>query len=130
MPGTPRSESGSRESDAEPDVLLEILEDASRIPEWAPAFADIVVRDGPSWRATKDGRDFSLRVAALREAGTVDYLREVAPGRIGGAYLRVVPRSGGGSVVAMTLPVRPGVDPAEVRETLARELAALVGLAA
>ena len=39
-----------------------------------------------------------------QDAGTVDYLREIAPGREGGAYIRVIPRPGGGSVVVMTVP--------------------------
>jgi hypothetical protein len=84
-----------------------------------------VTRHGDRWRATKDARDFSLRVASVRDAGTVDYLREIAPGREGGAYLRAIPRAGGGSVITMTLPVPPGVDVAAVRTTLACELVAL-----
>ena len=81
------------------------------------------------WLVTKDGQAFTLRVTAVPAAGTVDYLREVAPGREGGAYLRVIPRPGGGSVIIMTLPVPPGADPAATAATLAAELAALVSLA-
>ena len=104
--------------------------DAGRLPAWAPAFADAVTSEGGSrWRAVKDGRDFELRTAVNLDAGTVDYLREIAPGREGGAYLRVVPRPGGGSVVIMTLPVQPGADPAAVASTLENELSALRNLA-
>ncbi len=124
-PDARRSETGSIETSADTATVLELLEDASRVPEWAPAFADVVTRDGDGWRATKDAREFSLRVAAVRDAGTVDYLREIAPGREGGAYLRAVPRAGGGSVVTMTLPIPPGADAAAVRTTLASELVAL-----
>ena len=63
------------------------------------------------------------------DAGTVDYLREITPGREGGAYLRVVPRPCGGSVLIMTLPVPPGADPAAAALTLENELAALNNLA-
>ena len=58
----------------------------------------------------------------------MDYLREVAPGREGGAYLRAVPRAGGGTVIVMTLPLLPGVDPAEIAATLTDELSVLAGL--
>ena len=68
-------------------------------------------------------------MATNEEAGTVDYLRQVAPGREGGAYIRAVPRPGGGSVVTMTLPLLPDVDPADTAATLARELATLLSLA-
>jgi hypothetical protein len=125
-----RSETGSIESDAERDAVLAVLEDGARVPEWAPAFADVAVRDGSAWRATKNGSDFTFRVASERAAGTVDYLREVAPGQENGAFIRALPRLGGGCVIAMTLPLRPGLDPAEVRATLVAEIAAIARLAA
>jgi hypothetical protein len=124
-----RSASGSIESDAEIDVVLEILEDCTRVPEWAPPFADLVTQDGPSCIGWKDGREFVFRVAAVRHAGTVDYLRELAPGVEGGGYLRVVPRPGGGSVITMVLPIAPDADPATVQTNVADELAALAALA-
>jgi hypothetical protein len=118
------------ETAADPASMVALLADATRIPGWAPAFADAVSSAGGSgWRAVKDGRDFTFRTAVSLDAGTVDYLREIAPGREGGAYLRVVPRPGGGSVVVMTLPVPPGTDPAGVAATLEDELAALKNLA-
>jgi len=57
------------------------------------------------WRAIKDGREFNIRVAVEQAAGTVDYLRELAPGREGGAYIRAVPRPDGGAMIVMTLPL-------------------------
>jgi hypothetical protein len=125
-----RTQTSSMETAAEPASVVALLADATRIPGWAPAFADTVSSAGGSgWRAVKDGRDFMFRTAVSLDAGTVDYLREIAPGREGGAYLRVVPRPGGGSVVVMTLPVPPGADPVAVASTLEDELAALKGLA-
>jgi hypothetical protein len=64
-----------------------------------------------------------------RDSRTVDYLRELAPGREGGAYIRAVPRPGGGSVVIMTLPLLAGVDPADTAAILRDELDALAPLA-
>ena len=58
------------------------------------AFADVAVRDGAGWRATKNGSEFTFRVVCER-AGVVDYLREVAPGVENGAFIRALPRLGG-----------------------------------
>lgn len=66
-----RTEKQSIESEAEPTAVVALLADPRRIPEWAPAFADIVEGNGQSgWRASKDDRQFSLRVAANPDAGT------------------------------------------------------------
>lgn len=125
-----RTETQSIESEADPDAIVALLAQPSRMPEWAPAFADVVTgEDRSGWRATKDGREFSLRVVVNRATRTVDYLREVAPGREGGAYIRAMPRPGGGSVVVMTLPLLPGVDPAATSATLRDELNAIARLA-
>ena len=64
------------------------------------------------------------------DAGTVDYLREVAPAREGGAYLRAVPRPGGGTVIVMTLPLLPDTDLEDISTTPTAELAALADLLA
>jgi hypothetical protein len=75
---------GSAESGADPGAIVAVLADPPRLPDWAPAFADAVTGDSQSgWRVTKDGQDFTVRVVANRDARTVDYLREVAPGRVG-----------------------------------------------
>lgn len=119
----------SIESDVAPDAVVALLADPRRIPDWAPAFADAVAGDPQSgWRVFEDGQEFGLRVAVSRDARAVDYLREVAPGREGGAYLRAVPRPGGGSVIVMTLPLPPGSDPATVAATLHDELGVLAAL--
>ncbi len=81
------------------------------------------------WTVTKDGATFPVRIAQSAEAWTVDILREVAPGRVAGAYLRIIPRVTGGSVVVMTLPVPPGTEAARIAEILKAELANLVALA-
>lgn len=117
------------ECDAAVEEVIALLADPRRIPEWAPAFADRVTGDARSgWRVTKDGRDFELRVVVRRDAGTVDYLRQVAPGRDGGAHIRAFARPGGGTVVVMTLPLPPDVDPTVIDATLSDELARLAEL--
>jgi hypothetical protein len=124
-----RTETQSIESRTDPEAIFALLADPRRIPDWAPAFVDAVAEDGQSgWRATKGGRDFTLRVDTKQDAGTVDYLRDIAPGRQGGAYMRVIPRPGGGSVVVMTLPLLPGAERTAVAATLRDELNALVSI--
>lgn len=124
-----RTETQSIESTVDPDAVVAFLADPRHIPAWAPAFADTVRGDAQSgWTATKNGRDFSLRVPVSADARTVDYLREIAPGREGGAFLRAAPRPGGGSVIVMTLPLLPNVDPADTAATLTGELSELARL--
>jgi hypothetical protein len=126
-----RTDTQSIECEASPAQVVGVLADATRLREWAPGFVDRVTGDARSgWLATKDGRDFALRVVVDEMAGTVDFLREVAPGREGGAYLRTVPRPGSGSVIIMTLPRLPGVDPVDTAVTLTQELEAIVALVA
>ncbi len=124
-----QSQTGSIETDKSREAILAFLEDGTRAPEWAPAFADSSVRDGDGWRGTKNGQDFAFRVVVDRGAGVADYLLEVAPGEENGAYIRVVPRIGGGSVVSITVPVRPGATVEAVRATISAELVAITELA-
>jgi hypothetical protein len=125
-----RTQTQAIETAVDPGAIWELLADPRHIPVWAPAFADAITGDQQQgWPAVKDGRDFALRVAGARAQRTVDYLREIAPGREGGAYLRVLARPGGGSVIVMTLPLAPGTDPETVTATLRAELAALARLA-
>ncbi len=119
----------SVEADAEPDRILEFLADPRHIPDWAPVFADRIDADGEgAWRVAKGASVFGLEVILERSSRTVDYLREVAPGRRGGAYIRVLPRPKAGSVIVMTLPVPQGVDAESVSEVLDHELHNLVNL--
>jgi hypothetical protein len=126
----PRTLTQSIETDVAPEVVVALLADPKRLQDWAPAFADAVSGDAHTgWRAIKDGREFSLRVPVNETACTVDYLREIAPGREGGAYLRAVPRPGGGTVIIMTLPLPPDANPQTLAVTLTAELIAIEDLA-
>jgi len=124
-----RTVTRSIEADVEPDVIVDVLSDAKLIPQWAPVFADVIEADGhDGWHVTKNGNTFLLQVAVSRSSSTVDYLREIAPGKRGGAYIRVLQRPKGGSVVVMTLPIPAGEDAQKVSAILSQELMALVNL--
>jgi hypothetical protein len=59
---------------------------------------------------------------------TVDYQRDMADGKRGGAFIRVVPKPLGGSVVVMTVPVSQAVGSAQVAQVLEEELRTLLTL--
>jgi hypothetical protein len=113
----------SIETETAPEVVIEVLTDPRLIPRWAPGFADRVeAEEQGHWKVTKGEKTLYLEVVVFRSAGTVDYLREVAPGKKGGAYIRVLPRPRGGSVVVLTLPIPNDVSAEETASTLYQEL--------
>ena len=125
------TETQSVETDVRPDAVMAVLANARLLPQWAPGFVDVVDGDAESgWVGTKGEQSFSIRVPVDSSARTVDFLREVSPGREGGAYLRAVPRPGGGTVIVMTLPILPGTDRAATASILTEELATLAALMA
>jgi hypothetical protein len=120
---------GATESDLEPERIYQKLTNAFLIPRWAPVFADNVEHvQGNVYRLTKGGDVFHLELITNEPALTVDYLRTMANGKRGGAYIRVTPRPLNGSVVVMTVPVATNTSPDQVAEVLEQELAALIGL--
>ena len=117
------------ESDFGPERIYQKLTNAFLIPRWAPVFADKVEHvQGNVYRLTKGGDVFHLELITNEPALTVDYLRTMANGKRGGAYIRVTPRPLNGSVVVMTVPVGTNTSPDQVAEVLEQELAALIGL--
>ena len=117
------------ESDLETERIYQKLTNAFLIPRWAPVFADNVEHvQGNVYRLTKGGDVFHLELITNEPALTVDYLRTMANGKRGGAYIRVTPRPLNGSVVVMTVPVATNTSPDQVAEVLEQELAALIGL--
>ena len=122
---------GSIETDANPEAILEVLSDPRRLPKWAPGFADRIETDETGrWNVTKGDKTFPIDVVEVASARTVDYLREVAPGKKAGAFIRVLPRLRGGSVIVMTLPIVPGTSAEETTAILDDELQALTRLSA
>lgn len=125
----PRTQTQSIESDLAPDAIFQVLSDPANLPQWAPAFADKVACSPQNQcQITKGSSTFLIEVIAIPATRTVDYLREIAPGKKGGASARVLPRPDGGSVTVMTLPIPSGVDPQAVASTLTAELHALIRL--
>jgi hypothetical protein len=112
---------------APPNVVLGYLAEPANLPEWAPGFAHAVSQgaDG-GWTVRKDGAEFPVRIELGGAAGTVDILREVAPDRWAGAYLRVTPQPRAGSVIVMTLPAQVGGSAVATAAILRGELAAIV----
>ncbi|WP_293382947.1 SRPBCC family protein [Phenylobacterium sp.] len=125
-----RTVTRAQELEAPEETVFDLLRDPRNIPRWAPNFADMVNLDpaSPKYTAAKAGQTFALRLVIAPKARSVDYLREIAPGQEGGAFLRVLPRPGGGSVVVMTVPVPPDGDPENVGEVLRDELDRLAKL--
>jgi hypothetical protein len=117
------------ESDFEAKLIYLKLADVSLIPLWAPVFADKVERaHETTFHVTKGGDAFDMELFANESTLTVDYLREMANGKRGGAYIRVMPKPLGGSVVVMTVPVGPNTTSAQVATVLEQELEALIKL--
>jgi hypothetical protein len=119
----------SRETELPPDAIMVVLKDLSLLPRWAPAFAESVEDAGHGrYRVRKGDTDFLIEFVVHEQSRTVDYLREMAPGRKAGGYLRVIPLPTGGSVIIMTVPVPPGETTENVVSFLDQELEALIKL--
>jgi hypothetical protein len=117
------------ESDFESKLIYLKLTDVSLIPRWAPVFADKVEpAHETTFRVTKGDDSFDMELYSNKSALTVDYLRDMADGRRGGAYIRVMPKPLGGSVVVMTVPIGSNAIPDQVAAVLEQELQALIGL--
>jgi hypothetical protein len=121
----------SIEADANPDLVFQFLSDPRGIPQWAPGFADrIEVGEGGTWRIVKGQKTFPIEVVAFSPVRSVDYLRQITIDKKGGAFLRVLPRPSGGSVIVMTLPVSPESSMDETAKILGQELQRLRELCA
>jgi hypothetical protein len=118
------------ECEIEPGKLYRVLAQVENIPKWAPVFADSVERmDDTHYNLNKSGKSFKVELFLHPSAQAVDYLREMAGGAKGGAFIRVMPRPLGGSTVVMTVPMGPGAEEAVQGKELEQELAALIELA-
>jgi Polyketide cyclase / dehydrase and lipid transport len=88
-----RAETRSISIAAPPETVLELLGDARRLPDWAPAFAVAVEPAGPDWLVDSGAGQLRLRVRVSPEHGTVDLLRPDDPNR--GARMRVLSNEDG-----------------------------------
>lgn len=127
---SPQTVTRATESDLEPIEIYKVLAEVSNLPKWAPAFADAIERiDDRHFRVTKNGDTFNVELFLHPAALAVDYIREMADNRRGGAYIRVTPRPLGGSTVIITVPLAPTANEADVAKVLQQELAEIIRLA-
>jgi uncharacterized protein YndB with AHSA1/START domain len=92
-----RAETRSISISAPPESVLELLGDARRLPDWAPAFASAVEPDGEDWLIDTGAARFRVRVRVSSEYGTVDLLRPEDPRR--GAHMRVLHNEDGSELL-------------------------------
>jgi hypothetical protein len=121
-----RTATGSIETDITSEQIMWVLLDPRLIPLWAPNFADEVVPADTQWQVRKGGQRFLMTLECDVSFKIVNYLRDISPGIRGGAYIRVLPRPGGGSVIVMTLPVPVSRSQSEMVGVLEQELSELV----
>jgi hypothetical protein len=66
--------------------------EAEHLPEWAPAFAETVRRDGDDIVVTADGTERRFHLLVSPALGVIDFQAVFAPNvRVTGAMLRIVP---------------------------------------
>jgi uncharacterized protein YndB with AHSA1/START domain len=82
---------------APPEIVLELLGDARRLPDWAPAFAIAVEPAGQDWLIDSGAGQLRVRVRVSLEHGTVDLLRPGDPSR--GARMRVLSNEEGSELL-------------------------------
>ncbi len=86
-----RSNTQSISIDAPPEAVLELVADATRLPEWAPDFAHTVRADGAAWIIGTGDAEVRIVVRVSQIHGTVDFLVPgLPPGVEAGAFSRVV----------------------------------------
>ena len=101
-------------------VVVELLADGNRLPEWAPAFAPEVQAEDDHWLVGSEDARFKIRIRSSAELGTVDIL-SVTDER-SGAFGRVIP-NGEGSEFLFTLQFPEGTE----RETIAAQMRVVEG---
>lgn len=82
---------------APPTTVLDLLSDAQRLPDWAPAFASAVEPDGQDWLIDSGEDQLRIRVQVSLDHGVVDLLRPEDPNR--GARMRVLNNETGSELV-------------------------------
>ena len=82
---------------AQPEIVLDLVSNPRRLPDWAPAFASAVEPDDQDWRIDSGGSQLRIRVQVSRDHGTVDLLRPGDPSR--GARMRVLNNESGSECV-------------------------------
>jgi hypothetical protein len=103
---TARAETRTRAIAAPPAAVLDVVADPLRLPEWAPAFATSVAREGEHWRVDTGAGALLIDMVVSPEAGTVDLVR-AGGDTTAGARLRAL-ASGAGTELLFTILFPPG----------------------
>jgi hypothetical protein len=101
---------------APPEAVVEVLADGTRLPEWAPQFANEARAEGDHWVIDSGGQPFRIRIKASADFGTVDIV-SADDERIG-SFSRVIP-NGEGSEFLFTLLFPQGTDQAAIDAQMA-----------
>src|SRR4051794_18876788 len=92
-----------------PALVLDLLSDPRRLPDWAPAFASAVKPDGEDWLVDSGGTQLRIRVQCSPEHGIVDLLRPEDPSL--GARMRVLHNEDGSELVfTLIFPARTAAE--------------------
>jgi hypothetical protein len=110
-----RAETRSISIAAPPETVLELLGDARRLPDWAPAFALAVEPAGQDWLIDSGAGQLRIRVRVSLDYGTVDLLRPKDPTR--GAHMRVL-NNEDGSEFLFTLVFPVGADDESIAQQM------------
>jgi hypothetical protein len=92
-----RAENRTISIEAPPETVLELLGDARRLPDRAPAFAIAVEPAGQDWLIESGAGQLRVRVRVSLEHGTVNLLRPDDPSR--GARMRVLSNEDGSELL-------------------------------
>jgi Polyketide cyclase / dehydrase and lipid transport len=101
---------------APPEAVVEVLADGTRLPEWAPQFANEARAEGDHWVVDSGGQQLRIRIKASADSGTVDIV-SADDERIG-SFSRVIP-NGEGSEFLFTLLFPQGTDQAAIDAQMA-----------
>jgi hypothetical protein len=113
---TSRAETRSISIGAPPSVVLGLVADPRRLPEWAPNFAQSVEPAGEDWMIDTGAGEVRIAVRVSPEHGTMDLLGAQDPTR--GAFTRVV-HNHQGSEYLFTLFFPDGTEEAAVAQQMA-----------
>ncbi len=111
-----RAETRSISIAAPRETVLDLLGDARRLPEWAPAFAVAVEPSGQDWLIDSGRGQFRIRVRVSLEYGTVDLLRPNDTSSA--AHMRVL-NHGDGVEFVFTVLFPDGTDEAAIAQQMA-----------
>jgi hypothetical protein len=103
---------------ARPQVVMDLVADPLKLPQWAPVFARRIRPDGGDWIVESAGGELRINVRVSRGHGTVDFLARAPPGVDVGAFSRVM-TNGDGAEYMFTRFFAGGADEHVIAEQMA-----------